>query len=173
MDYVALFLALTAIAAVFAYAVRTGMPPTPTSPKVRAAMLAVLPDDLDGTILELGSGWGSLAFPLAHRFPACTVVGYELSPLPWLISRLRLMVDPKPNLRLRRADFRRVPLADATLVVCYLLPAAMAKLKPKLESELRPGALVLSNTFAVPGWQPLTTGKADDMYRSAIYLYRR
>ena len=48
----------------------------------------------------------------------------------------------------------------------------MTELKPKLEAELRPGALVLSNTFAVPGWQPVATRTADDMYRSAVYLYR-
>ncbi len=168
----ALFAALAAIALIFIYALRTGMPPTPTSPRVRAAMLDMLPDALNGTIVELGSGWGGLAVALARRFPDCRVVGYELSPLPWLVSRLRLMAAPAPNLRLHRADFRRAPLGDATVVVCYLFPAAMTKLRPKLDAELRPGTLVLSNTFAMPGWQPLATQTADDLYRSTIYLYR-
>ena len=68
-------------------------------------------------------------------------------------------------------DFHRADLTDAALVACYLTPPAMAKLKPKLEAELKPGALVLCNTFAVRGWQPVAVATAPDAYRSQIYLY--
>ena len=167
-----LALALGAIALILAYTLITGMPPMPTSPRVKRVMLAAIPGHLEGTIYELGSGWGTLAIPLAARFPGCRVVACELSPLPWLVSHLWRALRRLPNLTIRRADFFALPLADAALVVCYVQRAGMAKLRPKLEAELAPGALVLSNTFAVPGWQPDAVHDTGDMHASKVYLYR-
>ena len=150
----------------------TGVAPAPTSPRVGSVMLALIPPGIEGVVFELGSGWGTLAFPLARRLPRCTVRALEISPLPWLFSRLRHAVEPLPNLAIRRADYRHVELGDAALAVCYLYPAAMAGLKPKLEAELKPGAYVLSNTFAVPGWRPAAVRRADDRHATNVYLYR-
>jgi hypothetical protein len=73
---------------------------------------------------------------------------------------------------LRLKDFNKVDLSDAALVVCYLPGAAMQKLKPKLEAELPSGALVLSNTFAIRGWEPIEVQTAPDVHASQVYLYR-
>ena len=167
-----LVLVFAIIALVFAYTVITGASPVPTSPRVRQAMLASLPADLEGTIFELGSGWGTLAFPLARMYPGCRVVAYEISPVAWLFSRLRQSVERLPNLVIERRDFYKASLAEASLAVCYLHSDAMEKLRPKLESELAPGALVLCNSFRVPGWQPEVERTAADMYASKVYLYR-
>ena len=171
-ELTALGAVLACIALVLAYTLATGMPPTPTSPRVRARLLDAVPADLNGTIFELGSGWGTLALPLARRFPGCAVVAYEISPLPWLVSRLRHALARLPNLTIRRADFQGAALGESALIVCYLGPEAMTKLKAKLESELRPGALVVSNFFAVPGWRAETVLTASDLYRSQVYVYR-
>ena len=48
----------------------------------------------------------------------------------------------------------------------------MEKLKPKLEAELKPGALVLSNTFALAGWQAVEERTAPDIHASRVYLYK-
>ncbi len=69
-------------------------------------------------------------------------------------------------------DFHRAGLGGAGLVVCYLPPPAMEKLKPKLAAELPPGALVLSNTFAIRDWQPEDVRTAPDPHLSQVYLYR-
>ncbi len=53
-----------------------------TSHRVKAAMMELVPDDFEGTIVELGSGWGTLAVAFARRYPGCQVLAYELSPLP-------------------------------------------------------------------------------------------
>lgn len=163
---------LVLAALILVYTLIVGISPMPTSPTVKAEMLAALPENLEGTVFELGSGWGTLAFPLAKRFPRCRVEAIELSPLPWLFSRLRHILDPLPNLVLHRGDFHKAPLGEAALVVCYIHPGGMEKLKPKLEAELLPGALVLCNTFAVPGWNPSSERVARDMYNSKVYLYR-
>lgn len=173
LDFIVLAAALAAVAAIAVFAVVLQSPPAPTSPKVRAAVLSAMPDDFpDGPIYELGSGWGGLAWALAARYPDRQVVGIELSPLPWLFARLRLMLKPAANLSFRRANLHRVPLTGAGAVVCYLQGGTMARLGAKLAAGLAPDSLVVAITFAVPGWIPAALIRADDMYKSPIYLYR-
>jgi len=138
-------------------------------------MLGLLPSRLPGgaagRIYELGSGWGGKAFALARRYPEQIVIGYELPLLPWLFSRLRLLVHPQTNLMFRLADFRHADLSDAALCMCYLAGPSMDGLDEKFRNELPAGALVLSNTFALRQWQPLDTVEARDRFHSPVYLY--
>ncbi len=164
---VAVGLALTV-----AYTFVAGISPVPTNRRVRATLLGALPARIEGTIFELGSGWGTLALPLARRYPARPVEAYEISPVPWAFSRLRALLARAPNLAIHRADFHRASLEEAALVVCYLYPGGMRRLRPKLAAELPAGALVVSNFFAVPGWEPLVVLRADDLEGSPVYLYR-
>ncbi len=173
-----LVLVLAAFALMLGYTIRTGISPVPTTPRVAAEIFAacppesLIPPEAGNVVYELGSGWGNLAMALAKRFPERVVVGYELSPLPWLVSRLLLRLRPRPNLALHRADFMAADLSDAALVVCYLYPGAMRRLREKLERELPADALVVSNAFLVPGWQPNSVRHAADQYETAVYLYR-
>lgn len=160
-----------AVALLFAYTLLTGISPVPTSPRVKKAMLASLPAHLNGPIHELGAGWGTLAFPLARHYPACQVEAYELSPVPWLFLLGRKAIFRPPNLAIHRSDIHKADLGPAALVTCYLYPGGMERLRPKLEAELRPGAIVLSNCFAMPGWTPGATRTADDLYASPVYTY--
>jgi hypothetical protein len=48
----------------------------------------------------------------------------------------------------------------------------MARLRPKLEAELAPGAVLVSHTFALPGWRPEAVVRAPDLHASPIYRYR-
>ena len=153
------------------YALRTGVPPMPTGPGTRAAMLRLLPERIDGTIYDLGSGWGGLAFATARRYPGNPVVGIELSPLPWLFSRVMLAVFRYPNLSFRRADLMAVPLNDAGAAVCYLMPAVMQRLAPKLDAEARPGTVVVSYSFAFDRWVPDAALMEADAGPLLIYRY--
>lgn len=154
------------------YTLRTGISPMPTSGKVRRQLLTLVPADLEGPLLELGSGWGTLAFALADHCPRARVVAFELSPLPYAFSWLRQRLAPRPNLQLVRQDFLRASFSGASAVVCYLYPGAMTRLAPKLDGELAPGALVFSHTFALRGWKPLRTLLVDDLYRTPVYVYQ-
>jgi len=170
-----LVIALVLIALVVWSSLKSGSPPTPTSPSVRRAMMELLPNRLPGDdggiIVEMGSGWGGLAIVLARRYPQHPVIAYEVSVLPWLVSRARLLIRPQANLRFRKADFMLADMSGAQLAICYLMPATMARLAAKLSGEMPTGALVLSNTFTVPGWQVLDQKTASDLYKSPVYLY--
>jgi hypothetical protein len=163
---------LVVIGLIFIYALRTGIPPMPSSAKVRRSMFEMLPEDLGGTVFELGSGWGTVAVPLAKLYPKCSVLGYEISPLPWLYSWFWGRGSGRGNLKFYRRDYFQADLSAAGLVVVYIHADGMAKLKPKFEAELQPGTLVLSNFFQVRGWTPIQETTVNDLHRSKVYLYR-
>jgi len=165
-------LVLLAIGLVFYSTIVTGASPLPSSPATRRTVLEMLPIRIGGPVYELGSGWGGLAVALARRYPDQPVKAFEMSVLPWAFARARRLLGGPPNLEFRFGDFHRADLANAALVSCYLTPPVMAKLKPKLEAELKPGALVLCNTFAIRGWRPVATATARDRHRSEVFLYR-
>ena len=103
-------------------------------------------------IIDIGSGLGGLALDLAARRPDCCVEGIELAPLPWLISRLRRPAGG--NCRFLRGDYQALDFADYDVIFAYLSPAAMPQLWDKARAEMRPGRLLLSHEFAVPGAAP-------------------
>jgi len=160
-------------ASIIYWTIRNGISPMPTTSKVAAKLLSSTPENIDGVVYELGAGWGTLAFPLAKKYPINPVKAYENSPIPYLYCRLRLMLFPQANLTFYRSDFFDLHLNDASLIVCYLYPGAMQKLKAKFDNELHPGALLLSNTFSIPGLKPINTIDTADCYHSQIFVYKK
>ena len=157
---------------VIVYSHRAGIPPVPSGLRVKAAILSLLDVDEQGTVVDLGSGWGSLVFPIARRCPQASVIGYELSPVPWLVSKLRAWAMKTRNLRMQRCDFFDVSLQDVDVVVCYLYTGAMKRLADKLKHELKPGARVITHTFSIPGWRAVQTIQLKDLFRTPIYVYQ-
>src|SRR5260221_4754564 len=150
MTFFLLGIFLLALLSIVIWTYITGISPMPTSPKVKKKLLDALPSSLHGTIVELGSGWATLAAPLAKKYPDCQVYGYETSPIPYLYGKI--VAYTISNLHMKRLDFFTIKLYQARLVVCYLYPKAMQKLKGKFDEELLSGTYVVSHTFAVPGW---------------------
>jgi hypothetical protein len=150
-----------------------GISPTPSPKQAREEIIKLIPKKTRGKIVELGAGWGSLAIPLAQQFPFCQVRAYEISLIPWFWTRTRLLFSGLSNLYVYRQDFFEISLKEIDVVVCYLYPGAMRQLKEKFEKELKSGALVLSYTFAIPGWTPQVIKELNDLYHSKIYFYQR
>lgn len=174
--FIVVFVLLTflgALISIVGYSIYHGITPMPTSRKAKNFLFSCLPGDLPlGTIFELGSGWGTLAFPLAVHYPSHIICAYEHSPVPYLFSKLLAWMQRPSLLSFRRCDFFSVSLHDSTLIVCYLCPEAMKKLKAKFEKELKPGTWVVSNTFAIPDWKPETICEVNDLYHTKIYVYK-
>lgn len=147
-----------------------GISPMPTSAKVRAAMLSLLPSSTTGTIHELGAGWGGLACALARHCPDARVIAWERSPVPFLVSWVR--ARRVKNLEVRWADFREADISGATALVCYLFTGAMKALDVRLRRE-RPGAAltIITNTFTLHGWPEETAITVDDLYRTRVVRY--
>lgn len=165
------FVLIGAIALLVVYSLWSGIPPMPTSLKEKKALFSLLPEKLEGPIYELGSGWGTLAIPLARKYPHCQVIAVELSPIPYLFSLLRKAIFGPKNLQFIRKDFFILDLSRAALIVCFLFPGAMERLSPKLRSELLPKTPVVSNSFALPGWTPAQEITIQTIHHSKVYLY--
>jgi hypothetical protein len=155
----------------FIWTLVNGISPMPTSPKVKKTLTGSLPPVLDGTIVDLGSGWGTLAFSLAKKYPNCLVVGYETSPIPYYYSKIVQRFFGPDTLQFKRKDLYKAPCHHATLIVCYLYPKAMEKLKQKFENECMPSTLIVSHTFAIPNWKPIKRVEVQDLYKTKIYFY--
>lgn len=172
VELILLAIVCLALASIFWSTLRLGISPMPTSAKVKREVLALISADLEGEIHELGCGWGTLAFSIAAHCPDAKVIGWERSPFPFLFCRIRLLVQRRPNLTVRFADFHGADLKGARLVITYLWTGAMTRLGPKFEAELPNGAEVISHTFAWRGKDPVETKITDDLYRTPVYRYR-
>lgn len=122
-------------------------------------------------VVDIGAGDARLLAE-AVKVPGVTAVGYELSWPVAALGQLRLWTSPNgKHARLKVQDFFHHSLADATVVVCFLTPPAMAKLAKKFEQELKPGTRVISAVFPIPGWTPMTKDKPAG--RVSVYYYQR
>lgn len=121
-------------------------------------------------VIDLGCGDGGLLRRLARMRPDCRFVGFEHAPLPWAwawLSCRRL-----PNVDIRFGDFWPHPLGDYALVHAFLSPAPTQRLWTKASTEMKPNAMLVSNSFAVPGVPPHVTIEVAGDRQSRLYCYR-
>ena len=72
---------------------------------------------------------------------------------------------------LYRKDFKKEDLSNAAVLYCYLFPGGMRSLEEKLKRELSNEVIVVSNTFALPSYQPAKIIRLKDIYATPIYVY--
>jgi methylase of polypeptide subunit release factors len=165
---------ITAIALNEIYQQKMKVSPMPTAPSTRHAMIGSIEQKSPDTIVELGSGWGGIAIEAAKTYPQCKVIGFECSPVPLMMARLRKLLNPRlKNLRFVRRDFFDFDMKDADVVLCYLSNPHMARLEPKLDKELHEGAEVISSTFHMPHWKTHRIHTIGGMYDTKIFSYRK
>ncbi len=162
-----------AVALLFWQEKQAGVPAMPTMPWVRRAIFAEIKrlNIKPRQIAELGSGWGTMVFALHRLFPQARITGYEISLLPYLYSRVKLLCFPK-TLRIHRQDFMNADLRGCDLVFCYLKPDHIERLKAKFKDELQPGTWIISNGFAIQGWTPEHEITIKAGIRITAYFYR-
>ena len=149
---------------------RLGISPMPSSKQACSAMLQLIDETSDGPIYDLGSGWGGMLISLAKKYPNRTIIGYELSPLPWLTTLVLIRVFGLSNIELYRKNFLQADLSCASVLVCYLFPKGMAELEAKLKKEGGVDYLI-SHHFALPSCKSIKEVKLNDLYKTPIYLY--
>lgn len=171
-DFLLLLAAILITISLIYSTIKLGISPMPSSNKAYSAMVEFV--DLTGTkaIIDLGSGWGNFVIRVAKQNPHRQVIGYEMSYLPWLTSILLKKVLRLKNLTLYRQNFYNINLPDASVLVCYLYPEAMEKIKNKLLLEQPNINFIISNNFALPSWQAYKIKSINDFYKSPIYLYK-
>lgn len=113
-------------------------------------LLALVPEQQPFQMADLGAGLGGpLAF-LAPQRPEARFTGVEASPLVWLIGWLRCLPFRR-NCRIVAGSLWQFHLHNIDLAFAFLSPAPMTALWQKALKEMRPGTLLVSHSFAIPG----------------------
>ena len=153
---------------------RASISPTPVLPWVRKKAIAMIAENKAETnknyrIADLGSGWGGMLLKLARIYPNSKITGYEISPWPRWISKLRSLFHK--NITLRNEDFFEYKMNEFDILFCYLSPTHMEKLAEKFD-HLPAGKIIISASFAIPGWTPQKTEITRGFVDIPVYLYK-
>ena len=135
---------------------------------MHGAILAMLPFEESASfrLLELGVGSGNLTAAVLRRFPAATVVGYDISEGMLALARPKLeFAASRVELRIGDAGSAAFPgpfdAAVSAIAVHHVPPRSKPKLFASVFGALRPeGVFVLGDTFSAP------SAALEDRYRS-------
>ncbi len=125
------------------------------------------------TVFDLGCGDGRILVTAARKFRA-KAVGVELSGR--LVDQAKTAIrDSKVEdmASVIHGNLLDVDLSSADVVTLYLLTESNAKLRPRLEKYLKPGARVVSHDFEIKGWKPVRVEEVAAHRRAhKIYVYQ-
>jgi SAM-dependent methyltransferase len=134
--------------------VKLDVPYVPTPDEVVARMLRMAKVGKDDVVYDLGCGDGRIVITAAQRFGA-RGVGYDINPQRINESNANARAaGVTDRVRFVQGDLFTADFKDATVVTLYLLPDVNLRLRPKLFSELKPGARVVSHNYDMGDWEP-------------------
>jgi SAM-dependent methyltransferase len=152
-------------------------PFVPTPPEVVAKMLEMVHPTKDSVVYDIGCGDGRIVVAAASKYGA-RGVGIDIDP-----ERIK---ESKENARksgveklvkFREEDATKSDFSAATIVTLYLLPESNELLRPKFEKELKPGVLIVTHNYIIPGWDgkeiESSTVTDSEGKEHSVFLYRR
>jgi SAM-dependent methyltransferase len=170
--FLGLFLLLLAI---YWSTFRTQVPLFLSGRKVWQALESLLPQQrtqVGFRFMDLGSGLGGVLTHLARARPDGSYNGVEIAPLPFMWSWLRIRWGRHANCTVQRKSLWDCELSHYDVVFAYLSPVPMERLWRKARAEMRPGSLLISSTFAIPGQQPNEMLQVDDARHTTLLVWR-
>ena len=127
-------------------------------------------------LFDLGSGDGRIVILAARKFQA-QATGIELDEDLAAQSADKIKsLGLQKTARIIQGDILKQDLSSADLITVYLLPSAIAKVRPLLEKQLKRGARVVAHDFEISDWTALRIEHIEDDGEGrahTIYLYRR
>ncbi len=130
------------------------VPFVPTPPVVVDAMLklaGVVPEDY---VIDLGSGDGRIVIAAAGKYGA-RGLGVDIDPV--LVREARREArrqGVEGRVEFKMDNLLHTSIGRATVVTMYLYPGLMLTMRPRLITELKPGARIVSHDFGMEGWEP-------------------
>jgi SAM-dependent methyltransferase len=134
-----------------------------------AAFINAVPMKAGQTLVDLGCGDGRVLREAQKRYGVHSI-GYEINPLAYLKARICSFGLNK--IKIKRENFWEADLSGADVVFCYLYPDVMKKLAAKLAVGLKPGVVVVSSHFSVPGFVPSKILRLESSWHNdPMYVY--
>lgn len=131
----------------------------PTPPVLVEKMLDVAKVTPQDFVMDLGSGDGRNIIAAARRGARSRGVEYN----PDMVALSRRSADTAgvaDKAEFVQGDMYVADISKANVLALFLLPENMNKLQDKFLA-LKPGSRIVSNHFAVSGWEPDESGRAD------------
>lgn len=105
-------------------------------------------------LYDLGAGDGRIVIAAARRY-GIRAVGIEINPRMVEVARANVRRAGVERLvEIRQGDALAADLREASVVTLFLFRELNLKLRPQLQSQLRPGARVVSHRFDMGDWAP-------------------
>jgi predicted RNA methylase len=153
-------------------------PYVPSPPQVVQRMLNLAGLKPGEVFFDLGAGDGRTVIMAAKEFGA-KAIGVELRED--LVKRALSTIyeqNLQDKITVVNGDMFNVDLTSADVIFLYLTTSANEKIKPKLETELKPGVRVVSHDYEIVGWKP---ARIEDYCENqtlgypshTLYLYRK
>ncbi|MEX2054808.1 MAG: methyltransferase domain-containing protein [Candidatus Andersenbacteria bacterium] len=149
-----------------AYAGYIGAPYAPTRIAVVKKAFDFIDLGADDTLIDLGAGDGKIVREAAAR--GAKAIGFELSPIMWVIAWLRTRRYPQAHIRYR--NFYKQPLEEATVIFAFLMPKHMPEIRELLKQKpLSRAKFCLAYAFPFPDVVPFTVIQAPQC--APLYVY--
>jgi len=103
---------------------------------------------------DLGCGCGALSLAIKKALPGLEIYGIDNSAIRIFFAKLKSKILGR-KINFRRQDIFEANLSQADFVYTYLWYDLMPPLEKKLQNELRPRTIVVTNTSNFPSWQPI------------------
>ena len=167
MMIIALTLFLALLSILFS-TFRFGISPMPSSKSIQRVLLEWIPEDFCGRILDLGCGWGNLLCFCRKSFRNAKLMGIEGSYFPFLVAKT---LAPFYRMQIWFGNFFLQGFPEAEIILCYLCPYGMKKMKENLVEEIKRGATVICVDFAIPSLPPTKEVEVGSFVVHKVYLY--
>ena len=148
----------------------TRVPYFPTSRKMFDIIAEQLPSGKPFRFIDLGCGFGALLAYLARQRPLGAFDGVEISPLPFIVAKLRFLLSRNDKIRITLKNFWPMPLGDYDVVYAFLAPGPMPYLWDKVKSEMKPGSLFITNSFRVEG-EAAKEIEVEDARQTTLFIH--
>ncbi|MCM2293231.1 hypothetical protein NAC44_12945 [Allorhizobium sp. BGMRC 0089] len=119
------------------------------------------------TFLDLGAGFGDVVRGLHNK--NCQATGVETAPLVWCVAASLSLLTGRGRILLK--DMWTYNLREADIVYAFLSPEPMRSLYEKAGREMRPGSILVSNSFPVPEVNPDQIIDLDDKRSTRLFVY--
>lgn len=118
-------------------------------------------------LLDIGAGDGKILRAAAER--GAQAIGYELSPILWVVAKVRTWKNTRIRVRYKNFFKAKLP-SDTTIVFAFLMPEKMPKVRRFLRKQTLPkGKYFMSYMFPFKDVVPLRIIQAPKA--GAVYIY--
>ena len=117
-----------------------------TNKKTAKAICDLAKINSKDVVYDLGCGDGEVLLKASQL--GAKGVGIEIDPLRYWIAKLRIRLgNAEDKISIKRNNFFNEDISKASVVIVYLIPKTLSRLKIKFLKELKPGVRIVSYRY--------------------------